>query len=154
MRRLFYYCDIAMNYKINSLLQRISRFTIVGAISTGVNYGCFVLLYTTVQLHYILSSSIGYIIGLLLGYSLNKNWTFIKKVNHDKSYIIQYTIAQIMALIFCQALLFFLVEFLLFGPLVANIIALAVAAIVSFLLIDIFVFKPMHKKTISNTRQS
>ena len=144
---------IVAYYKINSLLKRIIRFSVVGLMSTGVNYACFVLLYKVLQLHYILSSSIGYIIGLLLGYILNKNWTFIKKVDIDKSYIFQYSIAQIMALVFCQALLFYLVEFLRFGPLWANVIALAFAAIVSFLLIDIFVFKPSNKTDISNTRQ-
>lgn len=141
------------NYKIKSLLKRIIRFSIVGVISTGVNYACFLLLYKVFQLHYILSSSIGYIIGLLLGYIVNKNWTFVKKVDIDKSYILQYSIAQIMALIFCQALLFYLVEFLLFGPLLANVIALAFAAIVSFLLIDILVFRPSNKTNISNTKQ-
>jgi len=99
-----------------------------------------------------LSSSIGYVIGLLLGYSLNKNWTFIKKVVIGKSYILQYSIAQIVALIFCQALLFYLVEFLRIDPLLANVISLAFATIVSFLLIDMFVFKPMNKKVISNSR--
>lgn len=90
---------------------------------------------------------------MLLGYIVNKNWTFVKKVDIDKSYILQYSIAQIMALIFCQALLFYLVEFLLFGPLLANVIALAFAAIVSFLLIDILVFRPSNKTNISNTKQ-
>ena len=141
-----------VDYKINSLLRRVIRFTIVGAISTIVNYVCFILLYKVFQFHYILSSSIGYVIGLLLGYSINKNWTFINKVVIGKSYIFQYSSAQIVALIFCQALLFFLVEFLGIDPLLANVIALAFATVVSFLLIDICVFKPMNKKIISNSR--
>jgi len=136
--------------KINDLLGRVIRFSVVGTVSTAANYICFVLLYKVLQLHYVSSSSIGYVIGLLLGYSLNKNWTFIKKVAIGKSYIFQYSTAQIAALIFCQALLFYLVEFFRIDPLLANVIALAVGAIVSFLLIDIFVFKPMNKKVLSN----
>jgi len=138
------------DYKIDSLLQRIIRFSIVGGISTVVNYTCFILIYKVLQLHYILSSSIGYIIGLLVGYSLNKNWTFVKKVIIGKSYFFQYSIAQIMGLIFCQILLYILVEAFKIDPLLANVIAIGFAAIVSFLLIDLLVFKSMEKDKTNN----
>ena len=138
--------------KINSLLKRGIGFAVVGLVSTLVNYGCFVVMYRLLQFHYILSSTIGYIIGLLLGYSLNKNWTFSRKTVVGKSYIFPYSVAQIAALFFCQALLFCLVEFLQMDPLLANIVALAFAALLSFLLIDIYVFKPINKIHKSNVR--
>jgi putative flippase GtrA len=53
--------------------------------------------------------------------------------------------AQIMGLIFCQILLYILVETFKIDPLLANIIAIGFATIVSFLLIDLFVFKSMGK---------
>ena len=131
--------------KIDSLLKRVIRFSIVGGLSTVVNYACFFFMYKVLQFHYISSSSIGYIIGLLVGYGLNKNWTFIKKVLVGKSYLFQYSMAQIMGLIFCQILLYILVETFKIDPLLANIIAIGFATIVSFLLIDLFVFKSMGK---------
>jgi|TARA_B100001964_G_scaffold220119_1_gene262862 putative flippase GtrA len=131
--------------KIDSLLKRVIRFSIVGGLSTVVNYACFFFMYKVLQFHYIFSSSIGYIIGLLVGYGLNKNWTFVKKVLVGKSYLFQYSMAQIMGLIFCQILLYILVETFKIDPLLANIIAIGFATIVSFLLIDLFVFKSMGK---------
>ena len=102
--------------KNNRLLSRIIRFSIVGGISTIVNYGCFVFIYKSLQFHYIFSSSTGYIIGLLFGYYLNKKLTFFRKVIKGKSYIAKYSIAQLVGLMFCQALLLALVEFLYFNP--------------------------------------
>ena len=136
--------------KYNRLLSRIIGFSIVGGVSTIINYASFVFMYKALQFHYIFSSSVGYLIGLLLGYYLNKNWIFFQKVIIGKSYVVKYSVAQLAGLFFSQVLLWSLVEILCFGPLLANLIALGLASIASFILIDLFVFKAAGENRSSN----
>ena len=92
-------------------------------------------------MHYIFSSSTGYLIGLLFGYYFNKYWTFNEKVMIGKLYIVKYSIAQLSGLIITQVILLLIVEILFFNPLLANGISIGFAAILSFILIDVFVFR-------------
>ena len=123
-----------------SLVKRIIKFSIVGLISTIINYSLFFAIYSYLDAHYNLASSLGYIFGLFFGYVLNKYWTFNKKLTPGRTYVLKYTIAQYIGLIVCQIFLYLLVEFLIFNPLLANIFSLAIAAIISYLLIEFFVF--------------
>lgn len=129
-------------YKI---ILKLIRFSIVGSISTIINYSFFFFLYSILEFYYIIASSFGYIIGLLFGYYYNKNWTFRKNVIDGKSYIINYFTAQIIGLIITQLSLFIIVEGIHIDPLFANIIALGFGSIASFLLIDLFVFNKKKK---------
>lgn len=54
---------------------RVLKFSIIGSVNTAVAYLCFILL-TLIDVHYMLASSIGYMIALINSYILNKNWTF------------------------------------------------------------------------------
>lgn len=126
--------------KYNLLLSIIIRFSIIGVISTIVNDGFFSITYKILGLHYIFSSSTGYLIGLLLGYYFNKHWTLINKVIIGKAYISKYSISQLAGLVFYQVLLLSLVGVLHFNLLLANIIAICFAAIISFIIIDLIVF--------------
>ena len=126
--------------KTISLIKRIIRFSIVGLISTIINYSLFYVFYSYSDAHYNIASSLGYISGLFFGYLLNKYWTFNKKLSPGKTYVFKYTIAQFIGLITCQIFLFLLVEFLVFNPLLANIFSLGFSAIISYILIEFFVF--------------
>ena len=122
------------------LIEKIIRFSIVGLISTIINYSLFFIIFSYLEAHYNLASSLGYIFGLFFGYLLNKYWTFNKKLNPGRTYVFKYIIAQLIGLIFCQVFLYLLVEFLVINPLLANILSLGLAAVISYLLIDFFVF--------------
>ena len=117
------------------------KFGIVGILSTVFNYSVFAFVYRIVNVHYIPSSITGYVSGLLLGYLLNKNWTYIDQVDKSKSYIIGYLVVYAVSLASSQALLFILVEFLLITPLHANIFAIVLSTMMNFLGTNFFVFK-------------
>ena len=117
----------------------------MGILSTVFNYGIFAFLYKIVSVHYILSSMIGYVSGLLLGYLLNKNWTFIAQVDKSKSYIVGYITVYAISLVSSQALLLFLVEILLINPLYANVLAIVLSTVMNFLGTNFFVFKNTGK---------
>ena len=127
--------------RIKHFLYKGYKFGMVGILSTIFNYGVFAFLYKIVHVHYILSSIIGYVCGLLLGYLFNKNWTFISQVDKSKSYIIGYITVYSVSLLLSQTFLFFLVEVLLITPLYANIAAIILSTLINFLGTNIFVFK-------------
>jgi len=78
-----------MSNELKNILYKGYKFGIVGILSTTFNYGIFVVLYKIISIHYIVSSVTGYVSGLLLGYLLNKNWTFSAQVDKSKNYIVK-----------------------------------------------------------------
>ena len=95
-----------MSNGLKNFLYKGYKFGIVGILSTVFNYGVFAFLYKIVSVHYILSSITGYVSGLLLGYLLNKNWTFIAQVDKSKSYIVGYITVYAISLVSSQAFLY------------------------------------------------
>ncbi|MBT7901991.1 MAG: GtrA family protein [Candidatus Marinimicrobia bacterium] len=134
-----------MKNEIKTLLNKGYKFVIVGIVSTILNYGIFAFLYQIINVHYILSSITGYISGIILGYLLNKNWTFITQIDKSKSYIVGYFTVYAISLVSSQAFLFLLVEFLLMNPLYANIFSIVLSTTTNFLGTNFFVFKNAGK---------
>ena len=110
-----------MSNELKNFLYKGYKFSIVGILSTVFNYGVFVFFYKIVNFHYMLSSIIGYVSGLLLGYQINKNWTFIDQIDKSKIYIVSYITVYVVSLVSSQISLLYLVEILLIKPLYANI---------------------------------
>lgn len=67
------------------------RFIIVGCINTLVGTSVMFLSYNFLHFGYWISSALNYIIGSIVSYYLNKNYTFQKKT-HNKSTIIRFII--------------------------------------------------------------
>ena len=88
---------------------------------------------------------IGYVSGLLLGYLLNKNWTFISHVDKSKSYIVGYISVYAISMVSSQSFLLFFVEIMLINPLYANVLAIVLSTAMNFLGINFFVFKNTEK---------
>jgi putative flippase GtrA len=126
--------------------KEISKFLIVGGISTIINYGSFYILYNLVQMDYLVSSSFGYLIGLLFGYVLNRNWTFVrdkadKKIKELFLYFCVYIISLVLSLVFLK----FLVVALNFHPSLGNIFAIGLSTATNFLGLKFFVFKKKNE---------
>jgi len=56
------------------------KFALIGVLNTSIHYLVFLALYRLAGVHYLVSSAIGYCVGLLNSFLLNKKWTF-KTVN-------------------------------------------------------------------------
>lgn len=123
-----------------SFLTKFLKFGIVGVISTIANYGLFTLLLKVFVLHYILSAVAGYMTGLVLGFFLNKNWTFVAQIDRQRSYLFLYFVVYIISLIFSQLFLILLVEKLELDPLLANVFAIGLSTISNFIGTNYFVF--------------
>ena len=131
--------------KLKSILHKGFKFGIVGILSTIINYGVFVFLYKVINVYYLISSISGYVLGLLFGYYINKNWTFSAQIIQKKVYIIKYVNVYLISLVSSQSFLFFLVEFWSIRPQYANILAIVLSAVINFSGINLLVFNKTEK---------
>ena len=69
----------------NTVHKEVFKFLIVGGLSTILNYAVFFIAYDLLNINYIISSALGYAIGLIFGYILNRNWTFAQDKAEKKS---------------------------------------------------------------------
>lgn len=126
--------------KLNTSRNQFFRFIIVGSISTIINYSSFYSFYVLLEINYVISSAGGYIIGLVIGFSINKNWTFGVGGLYRR-FILTYLIIYILSLLIGILFIIFLVEELEIMPEIANILVIGVITISNFVGVKFFVFK-------------
>ena len=127
-----------MKLKISN--NQFFRFVIVGSISTIINYSSFYLFYTFLTINYVVSSATGYVTGLLVGFVINKNWTFGAEGQYRK-FIFTYLIIYILSLLIGVMFIRFLVEELEIMPEIANIMVIGVTTLTNFIGVKFLVFK-------------
>ncbi len=79
-----------------SISKSAPKFLVVGGISTVLNYSLFYVLHRWMQANVILSSSSGYVFGLVVGFILNHYWTYsVEKFYWSKAagYLLVYSIS-------------------------------------------------------------
>ncbi len=121
------------------MTREIIKFLIVGGVSTALNYSSFFILLKLFELNYLLSSGLGYIFGLVLGYSLNKNWTFEYKNESIKTklrYVVVYGVNLLLSLLILKGLK----TNIGLNPIIGNFIVICYTTIANFMGIKIFVF--------------
>ena len=123
----------------DSLLRQALTFAVVGGISTVINYALFYLL-LSFGTNYLLSSASGYILGVLVGFVLNRNFTFItakgKYRSFIASYMAVYAVSLVLGLTFLSGLVMVGVPVL-----IANVLNIGLTTITNFIGLKLFVFE-------------
>jgi putative flippase GtrA len=133
-------------------INQLVKFLVVGGLCTVLNYTVFYLNYSVIQINYVVASGIGYITGLILGYYLNRNWTFATEKSHNQKrrefviYITVYLISLVLSLL----LVALLVDVLRFNPLLANVFAIGLSTITNFIGLKLVVFIEHHDHSHKN----
>ena len=52
------------------------KFSLIGFLNTSLHYGIFFILLRFQGIHYLVASTIGYCVGMINSFILNKKWTF------------------------------------------------------------------------------
>ena len=120
--------------------KQITRFLIVGSFSTIINYSVFYALFKFIDINYLVSSSIGFVAGVICGYQLNKYWTFSVQNSEDNfllKYFATYLISLILGILFLEAL----VKLLNIPPAISNIGSIGLTTVTNFLGTKFLVFK-------------
>ncbi|MBL1418934.1 MAG: GtrA family protein [Alphaproteobacteria bacterium] len=121
------------------MMAQLIRFLIVGGLATVVNYIIFFILYKQFNIYYNLASAIGFLSGLLVGYPLNKKWTY-QADSSDKSQILRYGGVYACSLIISIGCLEFFVQVAGVSPVYANVGAIVVTTCCNFIGTKYFVF--------------
>ena len=120
--------------------QQFKRFIIIGSLSTIFNYIVFLAFFST-NFNYLLSSSIGYISGLILGFMFNKKWTFQLRDHTNSIEIIKYIIVYFLSLVLSLSVLNILVNNMEIDARIANIFAIILTTMTNFLGLKFYVFR-------------
>lgn len=120
-----------------------SRFLIVGALSTVLNYATFLGLFVTLSISYVIAGIIGYVAGMLFGYVVNRFWTFSdSNAEWHWGEVIGYGGVYAISLLLNTLVLVGCVEVLGLPPLVANICAIGASTFSNYLGLRYVVFVP------------
>jgi len=118
------------------------RFIIVGVINSSFNYFIFIICLLSLNLHYIISGTFGFSVGALVGYQLNRNWSFRSKINYKKG-LKAYIVIQFFCLIIHNITLISVIEFLEIKDVFSQFAGIIVTTLLNFYLIRKFVFKKL-----------
>jgi len=116
------------------------KFIIVGIVSTIINYGVFYFFIEVLLINYLISSSFGFMSGVVVGYSINRNWTFESKVEKKSKEIIGYLSVYFFSLFLSLIVLKIMVDLAKIDAKIANFFVLILTTFVNFIGIKIRVF--------------
>jgi len=122
-----------------ALVRQVLTFAAVGGISTIINYALFLVLLSA-GTYYTLASACGYILGVFVGFFLNRNYTFVTAKGRHRTYIIRYLLVYAASLLMGLA---FLEGLVMVGVpvLVANVLNIALTTATNFGGLKLFVFE-------------
>ena len=113
---------------------RLLRFLLVGGICFGINLA---ILYTGTELfgfHYLVSTIISILVTNILGWLLNRNWTFDAKHREPIRQLLKYLAANSMSYLVSLALMALLVSVLNTNYLLASAIVAVAMALINYAL--------------------
>src|SRR4030065_2640715 len=56
-------------------------FSLIGVLNTLIHYTIFLLLFRVFEINYLVASGVGYFVGMVNSYFLNRRWTFMSSNN-------------------------------------------------------------------------
>ena len=118
---------------------KIAKFVSVGAFNTLFCYLFYILL-VKCGLYYNFALAFDYTLGIIIGYTLNRNWTFAGR-GIPRLKFLKYLVTFIGAFLLNVILLSFLVEFGWLGPIIGQIIAIGIVVLITFVLQNYWVFR-------------
>lgn len=115
-----------------NLLGQLVRFFSTGVLTNVVNYTSFLTLLRLLKVNYLISSATAFIAGFLVGFVVNRNWTFNASDGDSKPQLVRFLTVNTGSLGANMATIWFCTEKLGIIPEISQIIAIAVSAIINF----------------------
>jgi putative flippase GtrA len=140
----------------NSLVRRMIKFGIVGGLAFAASYLTyfgFCQYHLTkapdVKQYYLIYKTLGDIVGLIVGFYINKYWTFRHEKRPDQNYFGKYFGVYLVTFFIGLGVIFIIIEYMPFVPYrlyVAPLVATGVGAILNFIGTNNLVFKVADKE--------
>ena len=115
------------------LAKQTYRFVITGSLATIANYLIFAFCYLVLNIYYVYSSIIGFLIISLVIYHVRKRWVFADTFKKKKYQFSFFMILEVVSLSIGILVLYLLTEFALIDPLISQLFTIIVTATINFL---------------------
>lgn len=123
------------------IVKQIIRFGIVGVIATIIDFGLLYFLTDFINVHYLISSTISFVVSLIVNYYLSVKWVFdVKKKQTIKEFMI-FIFLSVIGLIINEIILYVGAHLLNVYYLICKIVATAIVMIYNFISRKIFIEK-------------
>lgn len=127
-----------MNF-LETEINKFIKFGLVGVLNTLINWIIFALL-NFVGVYYIIANIIAYAVATVNSYIWNSKWVFKYNGKDKKETTVRFVILNLLGLALNTAILYFLVDMLLFNKLAGLVITTAIVMVINYLLNKIWVF--------------
>lgn len=127
-----------MNF-LETGINKFIKFGLVGVLNTLINWIIFSLL-NFVGVYYIIANIIAYAVATVNSYIWNSKWVFKYNGKDKKETTVRFVILNLLGLALNTAILYFLVDMLLFNKLAGLVITTAIVMVINYLLNKIWVF--------------
>lgn len=121
-------------------LKKILKYGIVGLLGTFIHFGILLILVELFLIHPVLSSSIGFIVVVVISYFLNKKWTF-QSENGGYNEFIKYLIVSCSGLVINTVIMYCSVNIFQFEYFVGQLIVTIVIPLSNYTLNSFWTFK-------------
>ncbi len=123
--------------------KQLIKYSIFGLISFFVDFLLTYILIKNTQIHYLISSTIGYIVGVMISYYFSITWVFSKRNLKDFWHLELgiFILIEIVALLLMNVVMFFSTDYLKFGFLLSKLIGNFIAFIWNYLIKHFFLFR-------------
>ncbi|MGE5628773.1 MAG: GtrA family protein [Solirubrobacterales bacterium] len=131
-----------IDYIFYGKLKHLSRFTLVGAANTLLDFIVFTIVSGVFGVGYLVSQVTGYGFGIMNSFILNRNWTFRKKNRSKKqiSEFIQFLFVNLITLGITLTAMRFMVQSMELNIYVSKIMVTFIAQISNFILYKFWIF--------------
>jgi putative flippase GtrA len=125
--------------EIDPLRIKVTRFLLVGGLNTLLMYLLYLgLIY--IGFHYILALVAEYVCGIVLGFVMNRYWTFASHGRQENSFY-RYALTYVGVFMGNLLLLALIVELGLLGPALGQLVAFGLVTVAAFLSQNYWVFR-------------
>lgn len=125
---------------LESGINKFIKFGLVGVLNTLINWIIFAVL-NFVGVYYIVANVIAYAIATANSYIWNSKWVFKYNGKDKKETTIKFVILNLIGLALNTAILYFLVDILLFNKLIGLVITTVIVMVINYIVNKIWVFK-------------
>jgi len=134
--------------KIYSKNLTIIRYLIVGIIATLFDWSFFYLCNYILTLHYQISLGIGFTIGTLINYTLNRLFTFMSKAKHVISQMGTHFTIALSTLLISLLIMYLLVDIINLTNMISRIITTAIVFFINYILHKNITFNKKYFKEV------
>jgi putative flippase GtrA len=128
--------------KTDKTLLQLIRYTFVGGLAFIVDFGTLYLLTNYLQIYYLISALIAFLLGLAINYLLSIKWVFDKRnVQNRKLEFILFMIIGVVGLGLNELFLWFLTDILLLYYLISKIVTSIIVYLWNFFARKFILFK-------------